>query len=51
MLKVHAAVEVQLAACTGSIVYLGYLKLNNFDFTFRDLWFHFQRSVILIGSK
>ena len=51
MLKVHAAVEVQLAAYTCSIVSLGYLKLSNFDLTFRDLWFYFQGSMILIGSK
>jgi len=45
MLKVHAAVEVQLAACTGSIIASpGYLKLSNLTllseisgFTFRDV--------------
>jgi len=44
MLTVHAAVEVQLAACTGSIIASGYLKLSNltlhseiYGFTFRDV--------------
>ena len=45
MLKVHAAVEVPLAVCTGSIIASpGYLKLSNLTllseisgFTFRDV--------------
>ena len=44
MLKVHAAVEAQLAVCTGSIIASGYLKLSNltllsemYGFTFRDV--------------
>ena len=45
MLKVHAAVEVQLAACTGSVIASpSYLKLSNVTllseicgFSFRDL--------------
>jgi len=42
MLKVHAAVEVQLAACTYSITtspsYLKLRKLTLMSCPFRDLW-------------
>jgi len=50
---VHAAVEVQLAACTGSIIASpGYLKLSNLTLLSKIyIWFYFQRCMILIGSK